>query len=114
MISKATARMFVSIHVQLARRSTRQGPASVALLIASKAVFATATVSGPDQLLVKGKGFTERLILWGRGDLDQDGREDLLVQTLDTLTEGTYRNTRLFVLTRKSPTAPLSVVKQLL
>ena len=75
---------------------------------------ATVTVSGPDQLLVKGNGFTERLILWGRGDLDQDGREDLLVQTLDTLTEGTYRNTRLFVLTRKSPTAPLSVVKQLL
>ena len=41
-------------------------------------------------------------------------RQDLLVQTLDTLTEGTYRNTRLFVLTRKNSKSRLSVVKQLL
>jgi len=75
---------------------------------------ATATVSGPDQLLVSGNAFTERLILWGRGDFNHDGTEDLLVQTLDTLTEGTYRNTRLFVLTRHTPTGRLSVVKQLL
>jgi len=75
---------------------------------------ATASASGPDQIVVKGKGFTERLILWGRGDFNHDGKDDLLVQTLETLTEGTYRNTRLFVLTRNSGTARLSVVKQLL
>jgi hypothetical protein len=75
---------------------------------------AIAAVSGPDQILVTGKGFTERLILWGRGDFNHDRTEDLLVQTLDTLTEGTYRNTRLFVLTRHTATGRLSVVKQLL
>jgi hypothetical protein len=74
----------------------------------------TASAGGPDQILVKGKAFTERLILWGRGDFNRDGNEDLLVQTLETLTEGTYRNTRLFVLTRNSAAGRLSVVKQLL
>ena len=73
---------------------------------------AAATGLGPDEIIVKGDGFTERLILWGRGDFDHDGAEDLLVQTLDTLTEGSYRNTRLFVLTRKKANAKLSVAKQ--
>ena len=75
---------------------------------------ATAAETGPDQIVVKGKAFTERLIIWGRADFNHDGRQDLLVQTLDTLTEGTYRNTRLFILTRKSPKARLTVVRELL
>jgi hypothetical protein len=72
---------------------------------------ATATVDGPDQIVVQGDRFVERLILWGRGDFNGDGIEDLLVQSLDTLTEGTYRNTRLFILTRKTLHGKLSVVK---
>ena len=68
----------------------------------------------PDEIVVTGKGFVERLILWGRGDFNGDGLEDLLVQSLDTLTEGTYRNTRLFVLTRRTADGPLSVVRSLL
>ncbi len=75
---------------------------------------AAASAGGQDQILVKGDGFSEKLILWGRGDFDRDGRQDLLVQTLDTLTEGSYRNIRLFVLTRKTAKARLSVVKELL
>ncbi len=72
-----------------------------------------ASADGPDQILVQGTGFEERLILWGRGDLNGDGLEDLLVQSLDALTQGTYRNTRLFLLTRKSPGGELSVVRTL-
>ena len=53
-----------------------------------------ASSKGPDQIVVTGDGFIERLILWGRGDFSGDGSQDLLVQTLDTLTEGTYRSTR--------------------
>lgn len=74
----------------------------------------SASAKGTDRIMVSGKEFREQLILWGRGDFNGDGKEDLLVQSLDTLTEGTYRNTRLFVLTRNSADAPLSVVRELL
>jgi hypothetical protein len=70
---------------------------------------ATARANGPDRIIVTGKGFRQQLILWGRGDFNADGIEDLLVESLDTLTEGTYRNIRLFVLTRKTPTGELSI-----
>ncbi len=75
---------------------------------------ATASTDAPDRVIVKGQGFIVRLILWGRGDLNGDGVQDLLVQTLDTLTEGTYRYTRLFILTRRSADGKLSVVRELL
>ena len=75
---------------------------------------ATASEDGQDQVVVQGKGFLERLIIWGRGDFNGDGIEDLLVQSLDTLTEGTYRNTRLFILTRKKNGGKLSVLRELL
>jgi hypothetical protein len=75
---------------------------------------ATAAADGEDQIVVQGNGFVERLILWGRGDFNGDGTEDLLVQSLDTLTGGSYRNTRLFILTRKTPHGKLTVVKTLL
>jgi hypothetical protein len=75
---------------------------------------ATVSAKGPDEIVVTGKGFREQLILWGRGDFNGDGTEDLLVQSLDTLTEGTYRNTRLFVLTRRTANGRLSLVRSLL
>jgi hypothetical protein len=75
---------------------------------------ATASAQGPDKIIATGKGFSQQLILWGRGDFNGDGIEDLLVQSLDTLTEGTYRNIRLFVLTRRTPNGRLSVVSSLL
>jgi len=70
-----------------------------------------AEAAGSDQVGVRGNGFVQRLILWGRGDFNGDGFEDLLVQSLDTLTEGTYRNTRLFILTRKTAHGKLSLVR---
>ncbi len=70
-----------------------------------------AEAQGADQIKVMGNGFVQRLILWGRGDFNGDGLEDLLVESLDTLTEGTYRNTRLFILTRKTARGKLSVVR---
>lgn len=74
----------------------------------------SALARGTDRIVVNGKEFREQLILWGRGDFNDDGKEDMLVQSLDALTEGTYRNTRLFVLTRNSADAPLSVARELL
>jgi hypothetical protein len=75
---------------------------------------ASASADAPDRVIVRGDGFIVRLILWGRGDLNGDGVQDLLVQTLDTLTGGAYRYTRLFILTRKSADGKLSVVRELL
>jgi len=69
---------------------------------------AKAVTARSDEIVVTGTGFKETLVLWGRGDFDGDGRQDLLVETRDTLTEGTYRNLRLFVLSRETPTARLS------
>ena len=77
-------------------------------------VTAALSSKGPDQIVVTGNGFSEQLILWGRGDFNRDGVEDLLVQSLDTLTQGTYRNTRLFVLTRRAANANLVLVSSLL
>ncbi len=76
-------------------------------------VTAAPSSKGPDQIVVTGNGFSEQLILWGRGDFNGDGIEDLLVQSLDTLTQGTYRNTRLFVLTRRAANGQLSLVRSL-
>ena len=73
----------------------------------------SANQKGPDGIVVSGNGFREQLILWGRGDFMGDGTEDLLVQSRDTLTEGTYRNVRLFVLSRRTAKGRLSVVKAL-
>jgi len=69
---------------------------------------------GTDEVIVIGDGFREQLIVWGRGDFDNNGTEDLLVQTFDTITEGTYRNTRLYLLGRKLGQQSLSVVRRLL
>ena len=75
---------------------------------------ASATPKGPQAIVVTGTGFRQQLILWGRADFNKDGTEDLLVQSLDTLTEGTYRSTRLFVITRKTATGRLVLVRSLL
>lgn len=70
-----------------------------------------AEAKGADQIEVRGDGFSQQLVLWGRGDFNGDGLEELLVQSLDALTEGTYRNTRLFILTRKTARGRLSLVR---
>ena len=77
-------------------------------------ITAAPSSKGPDRVVVTGNGFSEQLILWARGDFNGDGIEDLLVQSLDTLTQGTYRNTRLFVLTRRAPNGNLLLVSSLL
>jgi hypothetical protein len=87
-----------------AGRNWRDFDPSIAASISSK---------GPDEIVVTGDGFTERLVLWGRGDFTKDGVESLLVQSFDTLTEGTYRNTRLFLLTRSSKNEQLTVSRSI-
>jgi hypothetical protein len=49
---------------------------------------------------------------YGRGDFTGDGLEDLLVRADYAATKGTYRNTRLFLLSRKTASGVLSVAKE--
>jgi len=49
---------------------------------------------------------------YGRGDFTGDGVEDLLVRADYAAIKGTYRNSRLFLLSRKSETGVLKVVKE--
>lgn len=62
--------------------------------------------------LVEGDGWAMRLTILARGDFNQDGFEDLLLQTHGWLTEGTYERVRLLELTRKTPQGPLTVTKE--
>ncbi|HEX4229218.1 MAG TPA: hypothetical protein VHZ07_11145 [Bryobacteraceae bacterium] len=49
---------------------------------------------------------------YGRADFTGDGLADLLVRSDYAATKGTYRNSRLFLLSRKNETAVLEVVKE--
>jgi hypothetical protein len=49
---------------------------------------------------------------YGRGDFTGDGLEDLLVRADYAATKGTYRNSRLFLLSRKNVASILEVVKE--
>lgn len=49
---------------------------------------------------------------YGRGDFNGDGVDDLLVRADYAATKGTYRNARLFLLSRKSEAGILEVIKE--
>ena len=65
------------------------------------------------QLTVRDESANVTVRILARGDLDGDGVQDLLVETNDAATEGTYRSARLYVLTRRSLGARLDVVEEL-
>lgn len=69
---------------------------------------------GPDEIVVSGSGFVQRLVLWGRGDFTGQGNDELLVESYDALTEGTYRNVRVFLLGRDTNEGGLRIVTILL
>lgn len=61
---------------------------------------------------VRGKDFIEKLEIEARGDFNADGIEDIVIRTGDALIEGTYRSSRVFILTRKGPGARLTTLQQ--
>lgn len=47
-------------------------------------------------------GARQTLTIEGRGDVDGDGVEDLILRTQGYLTEGTLQRSKVFLLTRRS------------
>jgi hypothetical protein len=61
---------------------------------------------------VRGKDFLEKLEIEARGDFNGDGIEDIVIRTGDALLQGTYRATRVFILTRRKPGEKLTTLQQ--
>ena len=63
-----------------------------------------------DKLVIADGSTRTTLEIYARGDFNGDGLEDLLVRDDSSVVRGTYTDSRLFVLTRRSPAGRLSIV----
>jgi hypothetical protein len=70
------------------------------------------TVEGEAAILVEGDGWGVRVELLAWGDFDGDGLEDVLAKLGGWLTAGSYRTSRLVVLTRRDAGARLELVRE--
>ena len=68
-------------------------------------------VEAPDKATLRSDGWTGRLVLYARADIDGDGLEDLLVRRDGHATGGTAAEARVFVVTQLSPTGCTRVVR---
>jgi hypothetical protein len=68
----------------------------------------------PDKvsLLAEESGGSTRLEIYGHGDFDRDGVEDILLRADVSFIKGTYTDSRLFLLTRKSPNSQLTLLRE--
>ena len=62
-------------------------------------------------LYLRGRGYEARLSIYGRGDFDGDGIEDVLVRRDGYARGGSYQEFGLFLLTRTAEGAPLTVLR---
>ncbi len=67
---------------------------------------------GPYHLIYYNEGGSERLQLLAKGDFNQDGIEDMLIQINDAVEGGTYSATRLFLLTRLKPNGKIKLLNE--
>lgn len=65
-----------------------------------------------DTLVLAAGNWESRLHLLARGDFDHDGQDDLLLSVIERTVDNRYENTKLFIVNRDAPDAPLRVVRQ--
>jgi len=70
-------------------------------------------VQPPDRAHLRSDGWTGRLILYARADIDGDGIEDLLVRRDGQVSGGTAAESRVFVVTQTSPAECPRVVRDM-
>jgi hypothetical protein len=68
-------------------------------------------IEAPDRAVLRSDGWTGRLVLYARADIDGDGVEDLLIRRDGSATGGTAVESRVFVVTQSSPTECARVVR---
>ncbi|MDB4980058.1 MAG: ATPase [Myxococcales bacterium] len=71
---------------------------------------ARATGHEPNLLRVTGRGYQNEVSEYGRGDVNGDGVEDVVVRTEGYATGGTYVEHAAYALTRLGPDVPLTIV----
>jgi len=65
------------------------------------------------KLVVEGDGWKIKLELYARGDFDGDGIEDIILKKQSIMTEGTYHNIGLLILTRYREGEILKVIREI-
>ncbi len=68
-------------------------------------------IEAPDTAALRSDGWTGRLVLYARADIDGDGVEDLLIRRDARATGGSAVESRVFVVTQSLPTACTRVVR---
>jgi hypothetical protein len=96
------------VDLERRERATREGAAWKAL-----DPDATITIRSPEGATVTGADWTTRVDVLARADFDGDGNGDLLVRTVSFGTEGSWREVRLRVLSRRRNSAVLAVTAEL-
>lgn len=66
-----------------------------------------------EEIHIQGEGWQETLVLLGKADFDGDSVQDWLLRADLAIERGTYRNSRLFLLSRNSPDAVIAVKREL-
>jgi hypothetical protein len=67
---------------------------------------------GERQLSVTADDTTTKLEIYGRGDFNNDGIEDILIRADVSLAAGSYTNSRLFLLTREKDEGRLRLIRE--
>jgi hypothetical protein len=77
--------------------------------------FDPAATASPDGsgLVVVSDDIRTLIKIYGRGDFTGDGIDDLLLRVDTAALHGSYRSSRLFLLTRSSPSATLRIAREL-
>lgn len=70
-------------------------------------------MKGSDEATLRSEGWTGRLVLYARADVDGDGLEDLLLRRDAHVTGGTNALSQVFVVTQSSPSGCARIVRSL-
>ncbi len=74
--------------------------------------LASIQVENEHEVVVRAIGGQKIIKLLAKGDFNNDGFEDIIVQTKNSIVQGTYKSTSLFLLTRKNTNPMFELVKE--
>ncbi len=66
-----------------------------------------------EEIHINGEGWQETLMVLGKGDFDGDQQQDWLLRSDLAVERGTYRNSRLFLVSRNSSDSVITVKREL-